>query len=71
VSTDLRAERRAEERDKVTLADAFKAFEIARDYLRPHTLYEYGLYVKVAFKEWKDRPLKRSRKTGLRSVTRS
>ena len=54
---DLREERRADARAKVTLADAFKVFKQARTTLKPATLYDYGRYVEVAFAKWKDRPL--------------
>jgi len=63
--TDLRAARRKQDRDRVTLKDAFDAFKVARASLKPHTLYEYGRYVEVAFKEWRDRPLKEITKDGV------
>lgn len=54
---NIRAERKADERRKVTLADAFDAFKETRKTLRPKTLYDYGRYIEVAFKDWKGRPL--------------
>lgn len=54
---DIRAERKADERKKVTLDDAFEAFKQVRKSLRPRTLYDYGRYVEVAFADWKGRPL--------------
>jgi integrase len=54
---DLRAERKAEERSRVTLVDAFEAYKQARSGLRPTTLYYYGRYIEVGFATWKDRPL--------------
>jgi len=54
---DIRAERKADERKRVTLSDAFEAFKETRRSLRPKTLYGYTRYVEVAFEDWKSRPL--------------
>jgi integrase len=54
---DVRAERKADQRRKVTLSDAFTAFTVARKSLRPKTLYYYGRYIEVAFQDWKAKPL--------------
>lgn len=56
--TDLRAERKAEERSRVTLSDAFGAYkEISKTRLKERTLYDYGRYMETAFKEWQTKPL--------------
>lgn len=39
----------------VTLAQAFEAFKVARNTLRPHTLYEYENYLNTAFGDWRDK----------------
>lgn len=56
--TDLRAERKAEERNRVTLSGAFGAYkEISKRRLKERTLYDYGRYMETAFKEWQAKPL--------------
>lgn len=65
IGADLRDERIAEERSQVTLADAFDAFKRARRSLRPHTLYDYGRYLEVAFADWLTRPLVELTKDGI------
>lgn len=57
LGADLRAERRKEEAQRITLNDAFEAFKRARTSLKPRTIYDYERYLKVAFKAWADRPL--------------
>lgn len=54
---DIQAEKKADERKKVTLSDAFDAFKSARNSLRPKTLYDYGRFMEVAFEDWKTKPL--------------
>jgi integrase len=54
---DLRAERHAERQGKVTLDDAYKAYCRDRSTLASKTLYDYGRYFEVAFKDWHSRPL--------------
>lgn len=56
--TDLGAERKALERNQVTLQDAFDAYtSVSQNRLKPRTLYEYGRFKEVAFKDWKTKPL--------------
>jgi integrase len=55
---DIRAERKASQREGVTLSEAFKSFKEVRKHLRPKTLYDYGRYIEVAFEDWRGRPLK-------------
>ncbi|MET0497956.1 MAG: integrase family protein, partial [Steroidobacteraceae bacterium] len=54
---DIRAERKTEQRNTVTLDDAFEAFKRTRRALRAQTLYSYERYIELAFKEWKTKPL--------------
>ena len=57
MGVDLRAERRADKRLRVTLSDAFKAYKAARASLKASTLYGYTRFMETAFAKWKDRPL--------------
>jgi hypothetical protein len=57
MDVDLRAERNAERQAKVTLDDAYKAYIRDRSSLAKKTLYDYGRYHEVAFKDWHGRPL--------------
>ena len=65
LGTDLRDEAKAEERSKVTLSDAFEAYQRARRTLRPHTLYDYKRYMTVAFGDWLNRPVVEVTKDGI------
>lgn len=54
---DLRAEKKREKAQRATLADAFKAFKVARSNLKGKTLYDYERFLNTAFGDWKDKPL--------------
>lgn len=49
------AEKKQTRAQGVTLDDAFQAFCRARKSLKPHTLYDYGRFLEVAFPDWRDR----------------
>jgi len=55
---DIRAERKADARKRVTLSDAFEAYKlVSKNRLKPRTLYDYGRYMEAAFKDWQTKPL--------------
>jgi integrase len=55
---DIRAERKAAERRRVTLSDAFAAYsQVSKHRLKARTLYDYGRFLVVAFKDWQSKPL--------------
>lgn len=54
---DPTAERRADEAARVTLAEAFTAYQTARP-LKPRTLVEYRRLMATAFEDWQGKPVR-------------
>lgn len=57
MGTDLRMEKHAEKRERITLEDAFSAYKIARPNLKASTLYSYKRFLEAAFETWKKKAL--------------
>lgn len=54
---DLRQEKHASKRKRVTLSEAFAAYKTARPNLKPSTLYSYERFLAHAFGKWRKKPL--------------
>lgn len=57
IGIDPIAEKKAKQAKAVILADVFQDYVKARKELKPKTLYDYNNLIRVAFNEWKNKPL--------------
>lgn len=67
---DLRATKRQEDRQRVTLDDAFKAFKAARSGLRPTTVYGYERVIETALASLKTKAMVGLTKDGVARLHR-
>ena len=57
MGVDIRMEKHTEKRERITLEDAFEAYQIARPNLKTSTLYSYKRFLAAAFEKWRKKAL--------------